>query len=286
MPPRRNVADVVGGRLKTAAAQFTPLFKLLQSQKAESEADNFARGIKLLELDLRVKASKRATRQLDVSEGQLRVSQGNLALREAAAETPKAPTLGDVRGRIAAGTGTPEDIAGLTQLRSIETAKPDAEDDVSKTIPDFVALQKREAALKKEKAAFESKQALLPNSVYDRKKKKFVPNKAKTAPWPGQLPTAADSVRAVRTTAAKHNVPVQDVVEAWSGIEPAFADLFQQAKRAAPVSAAPPISPTTRSAVSTRGRVAVKSESFFRATYAGWDALTEAQRKILRQAEQ
>lgn len=245
MPPRRNVADVLGGGLQRAAAQFTPLFKLLQSNQAESEADNFARKMKLLELDLRVKASTRASRQVDISAGQLEVSQGNLALRKTAADVVKPPTVAGARGRVAAGEGTPEDIAGLTQLRSIETAKPGAVGDVSKTIPDLESFDKRGAALKKEKAAFESKQALLDDVVWDRQKGDFVTNLAKTAPWPGSLPTAADSVRAVRTTATKHNVPVEEVVEAWSGIEPAFEKLFQEAKRAAPIAGIPQF-PVTR----------------------------------------
>ncbi len=238
MARRRNVADVIGGGLQRPAAQFRPLFQLLQSQKAESEADNFARGIKLLELDMRAKASTRASRQLDISERNVVVSEANLALRQTAAEAPPAPpSVGDVRGRVAAGTATPEDIANLQQLRSIDTAKPvkGAEvGDVGETIPDLAAFDKRGAALEKEKASFESKQALLPDEVYNRKAGGFIPNPAKTAPWPGQLQTPADSLEALHRSSVKHNVPPEVIAENWD-INDAWSDLFQRAKRAAPV---------------------------------------------------
>lgn len=309
MPPRRNVADVIGGRVSSAAARFRPLFELLRSNKAESEADNFARGIKLLELDFKAKASTRATRQLDISGRQATVAERNVTLREDAAAVVKPLTTAEIEAKVASGTATPEEIAGLTQLRSIKTAKPGAVDDVSKTIPDFMNFQKREASLKRDKAAFESKQALLPDRIFNREKIDPATGKAgiwldnleKTAPWPGSLPTAADSVRAVRTTAAKHNVPVEEVVEAWSGIEPAFEKLFQESKRSAiePGILQQPIGRSTAGIGLSRAaglqgtlpngsgtRQAVRSEAQFRAKYLGWDALTEAERQELRQAEQ
>ena len=282
MPPRRNVADVFGGGLKTAATKFKPLFELLQSQKAESEADNFARGIKLLELDMRAKASTRAQRQLDISGEHLKVSQENLALRQAAADIKaEAPlSTSDIEAKVAAGTATATEIAGLQRLRGIKTAKPGgAAGDVGDTVKNLKDFQKQEAALKKQKAAFESKQALL-KDVWDPVAEKMVPNPDKSTPWPGQLPTAADSVRAVQIAATEHGVPVEDVVEAWSGIEPAFEDLFQQAKRAAPSGRGK----APLSVLSSRGQ-GVQADSYFRGKYAGWDDLTETQRQKLRQAE-
>ncbi len=120
--------------------------------------------------------------------------------------------------------------------------------DIGKTILDLAAFDRIGAAKEKSKAAFEEKQKELPAVNFQRDAQGEIitdendepiqiPNPDKTAPWPGQFQTSADSLEALRRSSVKHNVPQEMIAENWD-INDAWSDLFHRSKRAAPVGGA------------------------------------------------